>query len=253
MFSRRILHLAVVCAALAACGDQPLGEAGGVTRDWLTGGTTTSSTVVESSTTSTSLGFELRSSGELEWFTPGGDELPAAPEEVIALVWERTNRIDEYVQASADEMAGALPDLGFPSVVPGDVGYVTSQLVFSTDTGQLAREFQAAFGLWSAVPYSRDRSVAQSAILWVARDSGPAASIDDPGGGCAQFADRVPDTCRAHQLEGKIAWLLGDRAGDTLVWFENGYRYELFHRSQVATDEALAMAEGMAPLDQLPR
>jgi hypothetical protein len=136
--------------------------------------------------------------------------------------------------------------------VPGDVGFVTSQLVFSTDTGQLAREFQAAFGLWTVVPYSRDRSVAQSAILWVARDSRPPADIDDPGGGCAQFSDRVPDTCRAFQLDSVTVWLLGDRSGDTLVWFQEGYRYELFHRSQVSTDEALAMADAMEPLSDLP-
>lgn len=251
---RRILLLVLLAVAGAACGDQPLGEAGGVTRDWLTGGTTssTSTTAPESTATSTTLGFALRPSTELEWFTVGESEVPTAPEEVVALVWERTDRIDEFVQASAEEMAGALPDLSFPSLVPSAVGHVTSQLVYSTDTGQLAREFQAAFGLWTTVPYSRDRSIAQSAILWVARDSRQPASIDDPGGGCAQFAERVPDSCRAHQLDDKAAWLLGDRSGNTLVWLQDGYRYELFHRSQVSTDEALAMAQAMEPLSELP-
>lgn len=252
MNRRHNLILVLLLVAVAACGDQPLDEAGSLTRDWLNSGSTTSTSGVAAATTTTTLAFALRPSEDLEWFTVGGTELPSGPDDVIALVWERTNRIDEYVQASAEEVAGALPQLSFPSIVPADVMHVTSQLIFSTDSGQLAREFQAAFGLWSAVPYSRDRSVAQSAILWVARDSRPPASIDDPGGGCDQFAKRVPDTCRAHQLENKAAWLLGDRAGDTLVWFQDGYRYELFHRSQVSTDEALAMADSMAPLSQPP-
>lgn len=235
---------------MAACGDQPLDDAGSLTRNWLNGASTTSTTLAEAATTTTTATYALRPSDDLEWFTVGASEVPDVPEEVIALVWERTNRVDEYVQASADEMAGALPDVGFPALVPADIAHVTSQLVYSTDSGQLARDFQAAFGLWNTVPYSRDRSIAQYAILWVAGDSRPPASLDDPGGGCAQFADRVPDTCRGYQLEGKPAWLLGDRAGNTLVWFEDGFRYELFHRSQVSTDEALAMADAMAPLGQ---
>lgn len=235
---------------VAACGDQPLDDAGSLTRNWLGGASTTTTTLAAAPTTVTTSAFALRPSEELEWFTVGSADVPETPEEVITLVWERTNRVDEYVQASADEMAGALPDVGFPTLVPADVAHVTSQLVYSTNSGQLARQFQAAFGLWTSEPYSRDRSIAQYAILWVARDSRPPASLEDPGGGCAQFADRVPDTCRGHQLDGKAAWLLGDRAGNTLVWFENGYRYELFHRSQVTTDQALAMAQAMAPLGQ---
>ncbi len=237
---------------MGACGDQPLGGAGGVSRDWLGGDSSTTTTVVITESPTTTLAFSLRSAEDLEWFTAGGVELPEEPEAVVQLVWERTNRVDEYVQVSADEISGALPDLGFPSIVPRDIGHVTSQLVFSTNTGSLAREFQAAFGLWTVEPYSRDRSVAQYAVLWVARDSRPPASIEDPGGGCSQFADQVPDTCRAHDLGSKVAWLLTDRAGSTLIWFENGYRYELFHRNQITTDEALAMADSIEPLERLP-
>jgi len=250
--SKRFVLLLALGVVVGACGDQPLGGAGGVSRDWLGAGSSTTTTEAVAATSTTTEAFSLRSAEELEWFTAGGTELPEEPEAVVQLVWERTNRVDEYVQASADEISGALPDLGFPSMVPPDIGHVTSQLVFSTDTGSLAREFQAAFGLWSVAPYSRDRSVAQYAVLWVARDSRLPASIEDPGGGCAQFSDRVPDTCRAHDLGSKTAWLLTDRAGSTLVWFENGYRYELFHRSQVSTDEALAMADSIEPLETLP-
>lgn len=251
--SRRILLVVALVVVAAACGDQPFNDAGEVTRDWLSGGTTTSTTRVESSSTTTTSAFALRPSEQLQWYTVRDEPVPAEPEAVISQVWERTDRTDEYVQASADEMAAALPDLEFPAVVPSDIEHVTSQLVYSTDTGRLAREFQAAFGLWSAQPYTRDRSVAQYAIIWVTRDSRALAETQDPAEGCDFFAERVPDRCRAHELADKTAWLLTDRAGDTLVWFDSGYRYELFHRTLMTTDEALAMADSMTPLATLAR
>ncbi len=59
---------------------------------------------------------------------------------------------------------GSLRGLEFPTALPEDVIYVTSQLVFTGD-GKMADPLLAAFGLWTIPPYSQSRTVGQSGVL----------------------------------------------------------------------------------------
>ncbi len=226
--NRRRLIVTIAFAALVAagCGDV-LEGVGGLSRDFVHGGTTTS-------TTTTTLlqpggGMALTGlSGEVVWVN---DDLEVSAgetaDQVIYRVWQRSSGVDPYVQASRSEIAAALPGIEFPSLVPEKVTYVSSQLVFDTQTGTLDVGTSAAFGLWSAEPYTVPRTEAQLVVLRV----GLRSALPDEGSG-------EISTFQATD-------------GRELAWAEGEYVYQLFCRRGISEESCFAMAGALTSLQLL--
>lgn len=235
---RRLLPASIVLVLLAtACGGSPLESVGQRSSEWINEPTvpttipvqTTIPKVVDASTL-------LWSNDEIE--TENLDDVPALLDEVF-----RRREGDRFIQASRFEIAAVIPDLVFPSIAPSGAKWVSSQLVFSND-GTLAADPSAAFGIWSAEPYTRSRSVAQMAVLRVSYDlenaTEIATSVDRPS--CARFADRSANSCEVVPVGNGYVWVLEASAGTTAIWFEGAYRYELFGRAFVPTSVLIEMS-----------
>ena len=156
---------------------------------------------------------------------------------------------DRFIQASRVEIAAAIPGIQFPAKVPYGAEWVSSQLVIDNN-GQVSSDPSAAFGIWSAEPYTRSRSVAQMAVLRVSVDPETAAELaaEEAVTSCARFADVTTTGCDMNQVGDKTAWTLSSSAGTTLIWFDGDYRYELFGRSFVPRDVIVALAVETIPL-----
>jgi hypothetical protein len=192
------------------------------------------------------------SSESLQW---ANDEIVSGPfetrEDVVAAVFARRQG-DRFIQASRSEIAAAVPDMRFPQVAPFGAEWVSSQLVIENN-GTLSAAPTAAFGFWSAVPYTRSRSVAQMGVMRVAHDPETAAELGGPDSAfsCARFAEETTDECALIELDGRDVWRLSASGGTTLVWFEGDYRYELFGRTFVPVDVLEEMATGTILLSEL--
>lgn len=153
---------------------------------------------------------------------------------------------DRFIQASRREIAVALRGIAFPRRAPSGAEWVTSQLVFDND-GTLADDPSAAFGLWSAEPYTRSRSVAQMVVLRVSMDP------DGSGGEatCERFAERNADECEIVKVRQRDTWLLRSSGNATLIWFDGDYRYEMFGRSFVPVRVLRNMSRDMVRLDSI--
>lgn len=241
---------------LAACGDEPLQGVGGRSADWIS----SAAADEPASTPSTRAApAPYQPTETVAWYNDGlGDPTEIAePEEVIAAVWSRSSGEDRFVQASPVEIARALPGIKFPDLVPGDVNHVTSQLVFSPGSGRLSDETVAAFGLWSSKPYTRSRSVAQRAVLWVERPEPDtlgeevAATHSNDGDGCGRFREEGAHGCRAVELGEHPGWWVDGDEGTLLVWYEDPFRYEISCRPDVGEDVMEMMAQHMRPLAEL--
>jgi hypothetical protein len=233
----------IIALMTAACGEQPLAELGDVTNDWIG-----EEPAGEDSTTAPTAPSDSRSpvhqAADVNWENDaltGEGSAALLPEDAIAGVFDRRGSGDRFVQASRLEIAAALPGIEFPAMLPEDVEYVSSQLIFDGD-GSLADDYLAAFGLWSTKPYTASRSVGQKAILWVA----PAG---DYAAGCDQFSNRAQ--CEDHVIDGRAGWRLTSGEEQTLVWVDGSYRYELFHRAGVPSSVAEMVAGSMVPLADL--
>ncbi|HJQ78072.1 MAG TPA: hypothetical protein VJ948_12555 [Acidimicrobiia bacterium] len=227
---------------LAACGGAPLESIGARSSEWINEPTvpttlevvTTVPTVIEVS--------------ELQWSNDvieneNLDDLDLMLDEVFG-----RRQGDRFIQASRFEIVAALPDVAFPGLAPPTAQWVSSQLVFDND-GTLADDPSAAFGIWSAEPYTRSRSVAQLAVLRVSNDPETAtevATADDAS--CARFAERTTDQCEIVEVGLRDTWLLTGPGGTTLIWFEGPYRYELFGRSFIPVGTLREMSGEMTPL-----
>lgn len=205
---RILLLIALIGVAVAACGEAGVLDGVGTRAQSFVEGAATTTTVVAVAAGTGDEG--LVSAGDVLWFnddiTP---QYKGAPAEVESAVWTRKLN-SRFVQASRAEIAAAMPALRFPGLVPSDVRWVTSQLVYDRDAGLLDTETSAAFGLWSAEPYQTDAS--RLGVLRVGR-----APVDTP----SERSDIVPI-------------LVPD--GISLVWTESGYRYELFCRSTISDE-----------------
>jgi hypothetical protein len=220
----------------SACSENPLANVGEVTNQWIG-----ERTAGEGQTTvSTEPAPTLRPVSEVAWSNDVLVTDPVVPEETIQAVWQRRESGDKFVQAARLEIVGALPGIAFPEFLPDDVQYVSSQLLFDGD-GSLANDFIAAFGMWTAEPYTVSRTVGQYGVLWV--------TYPDPEkSGCERFDNRDFDSCDTVAFAGLVAWRLMSGGEETLAWIAGDYQYELFHRSQVDSEMALEMASAMIPL-----
>jgi hypothetical protein len=227
----------VVVLLLAACSDAPLGSVGKRSSGWINEPevvtTTAPPVTVPKSASSTDL---LWSNDEIVTQNLGDSDA------LIAEIFARREG-DRYIQASREEIVVALPLLRFPAEVPYGAEWVSSQLVIE-NTGIVSDDPSVAFGIWSAEPYTRSRSVAQMAVLRVANDKETATELAQGEGdaSCARFAARTTDECDILELGDRHVWMLSSNSGTTLIWFEGTYRYELFARTYISRDVLEAMA-----------
>jgi hypothetical protein len=218
--------LAWVALAASGCGDV-LSGVGDLSRDVVHGNSTTS-------TTTTTLlqpggGMALTSiSDDVVWvndqFRVAAD---ATPDDVVAAVWQRGDGVNPYVQAGRAEIAAALPGVYFPDVIPEKVTYISSQLVFDRQTGTLDPANAAAFGLWSAEPYTVPRLEGQLVVLRIG------------------LASAFPA-----QEEGQIASFQASD-GREMAWSAGDFVYDLFCRTGISEESCFAMANSMTRLDLL--
>lgn len=245
LVSRRVL-LIVALALVAACGDDPLQSLGLRSSEWINEPTVpTTQPVVTTAPTAVPVVRLIWANDDIE--NGSLDD----PDALLAEVFSRRQG-DRFIQASRFEIAAALPDIAFPDQAPIGAEWVSSQLVFDND-GSLATDTSAAFGIWSAEPYTRSRSVAQMVILRVAIDREAAEEVASGAAeaSCARFSDRNTDRCQVLTVAGRPTWMLGGSGGSTLIWFETPYRYELFGRAFVSDGALQEMAERMIPLASL--
>lgn len=243
---KTVAAVALTAVLVAACGETPLGSVGERSSGWINEPeivTTTRPPV----TVPGSVGSEV-----LLW---SNDEIPsenlADPEALVAEVFSRREG-DRFIQASRAEIAAILPGVQFPAEVPFGAEWVSSQLVIE-NSGLLSDDPSAAFGIWSAEPYTRSRTVAQMAVLRVALDEETANEIDNGAEtpSCARFADQTTQSCDLVTVDDRSVWNLTSSSGTTLIWFEGQYRYELFGRGFVPRDALQAMAVATIPLAEV--
>jgi len=238
-----ILLVVVLAAGLTACGGSPLESIGQRSSEWINE-PTIPTTVPVITTTPT-----VVSADRLQW---ANDEIETTSlgdrDALLAEVFARREG-DRFVQASPDEIVVALPEVSFPDKAPHGAEWVSSQLVFDND-GSLADDTSAAFGIWSAEPYTRSRSVAQMVVLRVATDVDAANELasGEADLSCQRFDERTAAQCEVLTIDDRPTWLLTQASGATLVWYEGPYRYELFGRSFVPSAVLSDMSSGMVPL-----
>lgn len=219
---RRLMSLWLVAGSLVigACGDagmlDGLGERG---HEYVEGSTTIAPAAALETTQPP---MDVSPVEGQRWYN---EEIPGEtvgdPSFVISAVWARSDGITRFIQASPNEIAIALPNIQFPSLVPLDTLSITSQLVYDVASGTLDPRLSAAFGFWLATPYAADNTSA--AILRI----GQGEDI-----GAAQGVTVVP-------AEG----------GVNVRWVNGGYSYELFCRSELPEDICTQMASSVVALD----
>lgn len=246
--ARSMRHVLAVVAVLAivGCGNSPLESIGLRSSEWINE-PTVPTTIAVSTTTPTIVAAEVLLWANDEVETENLTDGDALLVEIFA-----RRQGDRFIQASRAEIAVALPDVAFPTRAPAGAEWVSSQLVFEND-GTIADDPSAAFGIWSAEPYTRSRSVAQMMVLRVATDLVTATELStgETAASCALFSDRATDSCEILTVGSRDTWLLEDSGGSTLVWFEGPYRYELFARSFVPDEVLIEMSGSMIPLASL--
>lgn len=206
-----------------SCGDTGLLDGVGQrSQEAVLGAVSTSSTIPVVTSPEEKLGVVFAT--DLVWWNDNIEgEATGEKNYIVAKVWGR-NPQQRFHQASRREIVQALPNISFPGVVPEDVRYVTSQLVYDTASALLDAEFSAAFGLWPVEPYTvQDASIA---VLRV--------------GAAGEF-----------RIDGIVADVVND--GLSLSWTAGDYRYELFCRTGVIDEQCWQMAESTISLaTQLP-
>jgi hypothetical protein len=223
MTLRRLVPIIICALATAACGDA-LSGVGDLSERIVHGDPTVPP--VTTTVAAGGSGVSLTGvTGDLVW-TNDGVGAPVGgltAEQVIQQVWLRSDGVNPYVQSSREEIAAALSGVEFPRLIPSSVTHVSSQLVFDQQTGTLGVSAAAAFGLWSAEPYSVPRSEGQLVVLWVGLVTGGGSGDE----GISSF------------------W---DAEGRQLTWASGPYEYTLFCRTGISEDACFTMAESMSEL-----
>lgn len=233
---------ALAGVTLAGCGAYPLQSLGNRSSEWINEPTVP--TTLEVVTTAPT----VIPVSNLQWSNDVIETQNLSdPAALLSEVFDRREG-DRFIQASRFEVAAALPDVAFPGLAPPTAQWVSSQLVFNDD-GTISDDPSAAFGIWSAEPYTRSRSVAQMVVLRVYSDPEAAAEVAESGeASCARFADETTDQCEIIDVGGRDTWALDGPGGSTLVWFEGTYRYELFGRTFIPIGTLREMSAEMVPL-----
>jgi hypothetical protein len=222
MVVRRAAAVFVLLLVVSACGEGGLLDGlGDRSRAIVYTDTTVPTTLIEVAGEDTPLG--ARPSSSLTWYNDDIIEQNIGePSFTISFVWARREPGERIVQASRAEIAASVPGIMFPRLVPEQVGWVTSQLVFDAASATLDTGTSAQFGVWQIPPYTGDEG--RLAVLWVGEATPEGTS-----------------EIRAEVVE----------SGLSLNWNDRGYRYELFCRASLAEELCWQMAETMMPLDSL--
>ncbi|MEA1903008.1 MAG: hypothetical protein U9N56_05715 [Actinomycetota bacterium] len=229
----RLATLVVFGLVLSACGDTPLISIGERSSGWIN-----EPEVITTTQPPTTVPL-IADVSTLQW---ANDDIVTLnlddPAALVAEIFQRREG-DRFIQASRAEIAAALPGVSFPAVVPHGAQWVSSQLVIE-NSGDLSTDPSAAFGIWSAEPYTRSRSVAQMATLVVANDADGSLQVTEGAEevSCAALADQTTIQCDILDMPGRKVWRLVSSSGETFIWFDEVRRYELFGRSYVP-DEAM--------------
>lgn len=238
--------LIVVLAAVATgCSEDAFGDLGERSAGWFQ---EVSTTIPATTTTAPAL---TRPISDVTWVNDDFTMAPGLDEEaVLSAVYARSGGDSQFLQASRREISVVTPGILFPTTVPMDVGYVTSQIVIEAGALRLSTDPTVAFGLWSVEPYTRSRSVGQVAVLNVATDPGGAevAGEEDVEPTCARFAGATSNLCSIETIGGTTTWRLENDSGVTYVFFDDPYRYELFVRPGVAEQVTQTMLASIEPL-----
>lgn len=230
----------LVAVLLVACGGDPFDSVGSFSSDWIDSGLTT--TIVTTTTSPTAGLIAVEATGwSNDTLTVDAD----TPKGVIAAVWKRSDKSSSFVQASKREVSIAVPGIRFPELIPTGTRAITSQLVYDRSDASLASDVVAAFGLWNVEPYTKSRAAGQLGVLEVATDE-PSEDFDCEDLLVGGALDCIPVT-----IDGGTGWYLGNEVGNTLIWFADGLRYELFLREPYQSGQAVQMAESAQPLQGL--
>ena len=211
------LGVVATMVLLAACGEAGLLDGlGARSQDVIYGETTTTTTLLVDTATEREVG--AIASVDVVWPNDAIErQYEGDPSYVAQKVWQRASGVNRFVQASRSEIAEALPEIRFPGLIPDEVGWITSQLVFDTTSATLDRETAAAFGLWAVEPYTVAEGRVAVLRVGVATEDERAASFEI-------VADVVDE-------------------GVSLNWVTGGFRYELFCRISLPEDLCWQMAE----------
>ena len=235
--------LAMLALTLPACGDDTLSGLG-VVSDWV------QEAQVERAPVLPDLDTEGGSAtiAAITWYNGWAEEPLPNRTTLIREVWDETEGADAFVQATPNEIAVAVPGLSVPSNLSAEVVQVTSQIVYSTSTGNLDNAYVAAFGFWIDEPYLNSREVSQVASLKVAYDFNSTIDPDDPTKGCNRFIDRDFSNCQPAEDVADLAWWVTNIDGVSLIWLEGDFRYELLKRNKLSIADAESMATSMVLL-----
>ena len=223
---RHSLWLAAMLVLSVACSDAPLSRVGDISEDVVH--QEPESTVVGEVEVDAEPDSPYGRASELTW-TNDEIEVSALGDAgaVLTAVWDRGGGASSgFIQAARQEIAVALPLVGFPSVVPVSVRHVSSQLVFDTSSGLLDAATSAAFGLWSETPYSVSREAGQQAVLRVGQGADEGVVDNEIS------IEEVPE-------------------GISLRWQEQPYTYELFCRVSIESQVCFEVAGSLRPLSDL--
>jgi hypothetical protein len=214
----RLALTAAVAVSLTACAEDSLIDLGSRSSGWI------GERQVDDTEVVVEPGATTVPAGAVDWYNDdlGRPAADAAVEQVVAEVAERASGAETYIQASRYEIAAALTDLGFPAVLPIEVVAVTSQLVLIPSGERLDDQVKAAFGFWTVEPYSKSRSVGQRGTLVV--------HALHPTPPCDRLAPGAAGSCTFLLVEGKDVLRVDSESGQTWVWSDDLYEYQLFLR-----------------------
>lgn len=219
----------VLVTLLAACSESSLADLGDRSSGWIGEASGGAIEVVSESGQP-----NVVRSVEVDWVNDDLTESVASgsPEEVLAAVVARSPGPERYIQATRLEVAATIPGIVFPDLVPPEVVAITSQLVVSSARDRLDDEILAAFGLWTVEPYTRSRSVGQ-------RGTYLAAALQQASA-CDRFAAGAVAACTTETVGNTQTIRIDAESGQTWVWDDDAYEYQLFLRGSLENNELVA-------------
>lgn len=243
----RAASLATACLLLTACSESTFGDLGDRSSGWIGEVATTLPT------TTTTAPAVMHGAMDAEWVNDTFDapDPDSEPNAVLAGVFARSADSSRFLQASRHEIVAVAPEARFPETLPVDAAYVTSQLVIESRELRLSNEPTVAFGLWSAEPYTRSRSVAQVGVLNLSTDpAGVQVATEDEAGVCLLITPGEAE-CALEQLRSGPVWRMESAAGVSHIWYADPFRYDLEGLDEIDEELVHQVIDSLVPLSEL--